>query len=130
MPQWFILSILAFITIVDIHTHRITNRSLFILGLALFTDIHSASSIHTLIAVAMALSLCVAFKIGMGDFKLFSVLVITQGALVLTVDFLSHLFLVTLVTVTITIVRRKGLSGSIAFAPCIAIPFGLVYLGI
>ena len=84
----------------------------------------------TLIAVAMALSLCVAFKIGMGDFKLFSVLVITQGALVLTVDFLSHLFLVTLVTVTISIARRKGLSGSIAFAPFITFPFGLVYLGI
>ena len=78
----------------------------------------------------MALSLSVAFKIGMGDFKLFSALVITQGALVLTVDFLSRLFLITLITVIITVVRRTGLSGSIAFAPCIAIPFGLVYLGI
>jgi Flp pilus assembly protein protease CpaA len=130
MSQWFIVSILAFITVVDIHTHRITNRSLFILGLALFADMHSASLIHILIAVAIALSLSVAFKIGMGDFKLFLALVITQGALVLTVDFLSHLFLITLVTVIITIVRRKGLSGSIAFAPCIAIPFGLAYLGI
>ena len=130
MPQWFIVSLLVFITIVDFHTHRITNISLFILGLALFTDRNSASFIYTLIAVAMALWLCVAFKIGMGDFKLFSVLVITQGTLVLTVDFLAHLLLVTLVTVTITTVRRKGLSGSIAFAPCIAIPFGLVYLGI
>jgi Flp pilus assembly protein protease CpaA len=89
-----------------------------------------ASLIRTCIAVALALLLCLAFKIGMGDFKLFSVLALTQGSLVLTIDFLSDFFLVTLVAVLITFVKRKGLGGSIAFAPCIAIPFGLVYLGI
>jgi Flp pilus assembly protein protease CpaA len=130
MTQWFLFSILAFITVIDIHTHRISNRSLHILGIVLITDLNSAAWIYTLTALSGAFALCAIFKIGMGDFKLFSALLITQGSLVLTLDFLQRFFLVTLLGVAISIARRKGLSGSIAFAPFITIPFGLAYLGI
>jgi Flp pilus assembly protein protease CpaA len=121
---------LAFITAVDIRTHRISNKSILVLGSVLITDINSAAWRYTLTAIPVAFALCTILKIGMGDFKLFSALLITQGSLVLTLDFLQRFFLVTLLGVAISIARRKGLSGSIAFAPFITIPFGLVYLGI
>lgn len=130
MIQLFVLSILAYITVADIRTHRITNRSTLILGLALFSKMNSASFITTFISIAIAFALCALFTIGMGDFKLFSVLVITQGSLVLTLDFLHRFFLVTLCVVTFSLAARKNLASSIAFAPCIVIPFGMVYLGI
>ena len=98
-------------------------------GFLLFKP-HFANSTIVTLSLIFALALTLLCRIGMGDFKLWSVLLITNGNLILTLRYFNYFALATIVLLMIFLIRNRNLNGSAPFAPVILAPFLLVYLGI
>jgi Flp pilus assembly protein protease CpaA len=87
-----------------------------------------------MIAIAVTLLLTISLRIGGGDFKLFSLLLISQGQLVFSREYFEILTLcifASLLLTTLHALRRNfRLGGSIPLAPAILAPFTVIYLDI
>lgn len=69
-------------------------------------------------------------KLGGGDLKLFLLLFIFQGAVVISLEYLQWLLLAASVEVCVFTILRRSFGGSIPLAPAILAPFILCYLAI
>lgn len=69
-------------------------------------------------------------KVGMGDLKLLTVLLLLQGELLLRPITLTIGALVITFMIAIHLIINKSLKGDIALAPAIMIPFTMAYLTI
>ena len=67
-------------------------------------------------------------KVGMGDLKLLTVLLLLQGEILLRPITLTIGALVITIMIAIHLIVNKSLKGDIALAPAILIPFTLAYL--
>lgn len=134
MLETLVLSIGAWICVIDIRSHRIPNQLSLLLAFLLLLDSITAKLIGFLLASMICLLIAYVGKVGAGDVKLFLVLVATSGSLVLSLDYFLGMALISL-CVLVTSFLSTGLKGyqgprSIAFAPSILIPFLLLYLAI
>lgn len=129
----FDLLLIAFssnIIIRDFLTHRISNISTFLLTALLFFNPHQSRLLTTIIAIAFASILFSIAKIGMGDLKLLIGLLITQGSIVISDNYLFLAFTVLAATLISQLISRRTLRGSVAFAHVLLAPFVLLYLAI
>ena len=118
------------IVIIDYRTHRIPNQLSVLFFCTSFLDTHLATPIEIFTALIVMLVLFLVARIGAGDIKLAAAMIVTQGQLVLTSDYLSHMALVLLGTFLLFLATRRSLKGSVAFSQVLLIPFMLSYLAI
>lgn len=123
-----LLSIL--ISVTDIRTHKIPNRLNILLGVTLLLDRHSLGVAVVLISITTALALTILLRFGMGDFKLALALLISQSSLILTSQYLVFVIAMATLAVIVALIGRVEITGSIAFAPVILLPFTAIYLAI
>ena len=119
-----------YISWVDIREHRIYNRDLIAFALILSLNANQISFKWSVSILIIALIVTILFRIGGGDFKLFSVLLLTQGGAIASTEYLSYLFMALSVSLLIAWVRHRTLHCAVPLAPTIAVPFLLIYLGI
>lgn len=125
-----ILLLSLWISLNDLRTHRIRNSDLLILALPLVFSIHLPGAISALLLISTALVLSMILNIGGGDFKLFSLLVLTQGSIIATAEYVLRFMIAITILVVLSVISRRKIAGSIALAPAILAPFLLGYLGI
>lgn len=118
------------IVIIDYRTHRIPNRLSTLFFCTSLLDTHLTTPIEIFTALIVMLVLFLVARIGAGDIKLAAAMIVTQGQLVLTSDYLSHMALVLLGTFLLFLATRRSLKGSVAFSQVLLIPFMLSYLAI
>ncbi len=119
-----------YISWVDIREHRIYNRDLIAFALILSLNANQISFKWSVSILIIALLVTILFRIGGGDFKLFSVLLFTQGGAIGSTEYLSYLCMALSVSLLIASVRHRTLHCAVPLAPAIALPFLLTYLGI
>lgn len=120
----------SYIAFYDIQRHRITHHSLVVLLLLLTIRLHPADIQSTLFGIGLALTCSILCGVGGGDFKLFSVLAITQGEVVMSLQYLQGLLISICISALILICVRRSIQGSIPLAPALLAPFLLGYLAI
>ena len=84
------------------------------------------------IALCVTATFCASmiFKVGGGDFKLLSLLFLTQGEVVASARYFTFLFLSLSAALFISAISRRSLRGSIPLAPSLLLPFVVIYLDI
>jgi Flp pilus assembly protein protease CpaA len=84
--------------------------------------------------ILSALVLSISLGIGGGDFKLFSLLLLAQGQLVISREYFQLLSLCIgaslLIATMLALKMKQRLAGSIPLAPSILAPFVAIYLDI
>ena len=115
---------------IDIKSHKIHNSDLFIYAIPLGVYAHRISVLQTAIAIFSALAASLLFKIGGGDLKLFSLLAITQGSLVLTQSYCANFLIAIFISLAVVVIRNRRWGVSVPLAPAILAPFLLAYLDI
>ena len=123
-----IIGLALYICVIDIRCHRIPNAS--ILGMTILL-IYPNHSLDLQIASLSLLLIWIAgifSKVGMGDLKLLTVLLLLQGEILLRPITLTIGALVITIMIAIHLIVNKSLKGDIALAPAILIPFTLAYL--
>lgn len=118
----------VYISLSDIRFHRIPNTSLLILTLTLLYSTRMIPVTLNLIALSSIWLVGLLGKIGMGDLKLLTILVILQGEILLN-PFSWILFTaIALLSIAFHILLRRTIRGEIPLAPAILIPFTTLYL--
>ncbi len=118
------------ISVIDIGEHRIYNVHLLLFGVLLSFNSAPIAFFNALTLIVLALALSILFKIGGGDFKLFSLLVVLQGENVLTSQYLVLVSAALTLTLLATAMIKGTLATSAPLAPAILAPFVAIYLGI
>lgn len=128
MGKSIVFALSLYIAMIDIRDHRIYNRDLSVYGFVLFYNLNAISIVKSFSLVFAAFLICLIFKIGGGDFKLISLLIITQGKLIASAQFLSYLFFSLLISVAIWAALQRNFRGAMPLAPSILLPFLALYL--
>lgn len=114
----------------DIQNHRIANQHLVLFTLISLCDMHRAGLIATLLSSSLIVVIFCLARIGMGDIKLALAIIVTQGSIVLSREFILYSALVLLATVLVRLLKYRHLQGSVAFSQVLLIPFLALYLAI
>jgi Flp pilus assembly protein protease CpaA len=125
-----VFSLSIYICLRDIALHRISNYSNFALLILLSLDLDLAPPRLVLVALLFAISISAICRFGGGDFKLLALLIATQGAVVISREYLELFLLAASISLTLAVVVRRSLAGSIPMAPAILTPFLILYLAI
>jgi Flp pilus assembly protein protease CpaA len=67
-------------------------------------------------------------KIGMGDLKLLTILMVLQGQILLNPIYWISFTSIALISITLHILLRRTIRGEIPLAPSILLPFSALYL--
>ncbi len=118
----------TYISISDIKFHRIPNTSLLILTLTLLYSTHTISMTSTLIILSSIWLAGLLAKMGMGDLKLLTILLILQGQILINPIFLILFAAIALLSIIFHMLARGTMRGEIPLAPAILIPFTSIYL--
>jgi Flp pilus assembly protein protease CpaA len=119
-----------YIALRDLQTHTITNKSTSALFLLLLIDANPLSLLHLLLAWSILIIVCLATHLGGGDFKLITVLLVTQGKVLLSAHYGSGIAIAISLTVLISLLARRNLGDSVPMGPAILAPFTISYLAI
>ncbi|CAB4884724.1 unannotated protein [freshwater metagenome] len=128
MIKFLLLLLTLYISVVDIRSQKISNRSNLALAAVLISDSHTLSILMTLLYTVIALALSILINLGMGDFKLVVVLLLTQSAVLISHQYFSLFLACASLTLVTSTLARKGIKGSVAFGPTILLPFTAIYL--
>jgi Flp pilus assembly protein protease CpaA len=118
----------TYISISDIKFHRIPNTSLLTLTLTLQYSTHTISTTSTLIILFSIWLAGLLAKMGMGDLKLLTILLILQGQILINPIFLILFAAIALLSIIFHMLARGTMRGEIPLAPAILIPFTGIYL--
>jgi Flp pilus assembly protein protease CpaA len=119
-----------YIAYVDIRTHTISDKKNFLLLLLLLVDIHSLSLPHFFLAWLALILICLVAHLGGGDFKLLTVLLATQGKLLLSASYGIGFTIAASASFLVVLLIRRNLGGSVPMGPAILAPFAISYLAI
>jgi len=129
LPATIILFIL-YIAFNDLRTHMITDKSNFALLLLLLFDANPLPLLHLLLAWLILIAICLATQLGGGDFKLLTVLLATQGKVLLSASYGVGIATAASLTVFVVLLLRGNLDDSVPMGPAILAPFAISYLAI
>lgn len=118
------------IVVSDIESHRIPNRLTLLLGTALLFDEYHTDYLVALPAALVAVIIGYLGKFGAGDVKLFLVLLLTSGPLILRGDYFLGMATVSVALILLTRFFMGPQVKMIAFAPAIVLPVLHSYLAI
>ena len=124
----FLIGITLYILISDIRFHRIPNISLLFLTIALLYSMHQIAAVKIVLILIFMWILGLFSKVGMGDLKLLTILVVLQGEVVIDSRTWTLFTVITLASIIIHRVIERSLKGDIPLAPAILVPFVSVYL--
>jgi Flp pilus assembly protein protease CpaA len=125
-----IFSLSLLISWIDFRTHRIPNLlSVLLLVICLFNPAYAPIGLALLSTLLMSVIFSVT-GVGMGDIKLAAILILTQGKLVLTIEYLNRFTLALSLTVIGYLFVKRTIKGSIALAPVLLLPYLTLYLDI
>lgn len=130
MPAVLVLIFSLYIAVRDIKYHRIYNQDLAIFALLLSVELNVIPFRQIAFCIAASLSVSLIFKCGGGDFKLSSLLFLTQGEITASTKYFSLLFLSLSAALIISAAYRRSFRGAIPLAPSILLPFLVIYLDI
>jgi Flp pilus assembly protein protease CpaA len=130
MLSLFVLILSLCISVRDIAEHRISNFSNFALFLLLLFDPHFASIKVALLGIFITVCLSIFSGFGGGDIKLISLLIMSQGSIVIALDYFQLFLISSTVSLAIAVVARRSFAGAIPMAPAILTPFMIRYLAI
>lgn len=117
------------IILFDIRFHRIQNISLIALMPLLLLSSHTLAFSDAVLLIIVVSTICIVAKIGMGDIKLLALLIAFQGEIIAQPAWLILFSFIALISTIAHAIQRRGLSGDIALAPAILIPFLTIFLG-
>lgn len=117
-----------YIAVRDIREHKIYNRDLLAFALLLSIDIKPIAFRDIALCVTGTFCASMIFKVGGGDFKLLSLLFLTQGEIVASARYFSLLFFSLSAALFISAVSRWSLRGAVPLAPSLLLPFLVIYL--
>lgn len=123
-----LILITIYISICDIKFHRIPNASLLIMTLTLLYSTHAIPINLNLVALSSIWLVGLLGKIGMGDLKLLTILVILQGQILINPISWILFTAIALLSIAFHILLRRTIRGEIPLAPAILIPFTALYL--
>ena len=129
MVQMLIAVGSLYISWVDLREHRIYNRDLLIFAGILALDLNEIAMKWIGLLLALSLILTMLLRIGGGDLKLFSVLLLTQGRIIVSIQYLNYLLAGLLLSLLITALHHRTLNCTVPLAPAIALPFLVIHLG-
>lgn len=118
------------ISLKDIESHRISDTSNFILFLLLAINPHPVNLIRFTVAWLLLILLSTVTHLGGGDFKMLTILLLTQGDILLTASYGLQFSIATTITLLSCLVSRRNVEGSIPMGPAILAPFTFAYLAI
>ena len=124
----FLICITLYISISDIRFHRIPNISLLFLTVALLYSMHQIAAVKIVLILISMWILGLFSKVGMGDLKLLTILVVLQGEVVIDSRSWTLFTVITLASIIIHGVIERSLKGDIPLAPAILVPFVSIYL--
>lgn len=119
-----------YIALRDLQTHTITNKINFAFFLLLLIDTNPLSLRHLLLAWLTLIIVSLVTQLGGGDFKLITVLLVTQGKVLLSAHYGSGIAIAITLTVLISLLFRRNLDDSVPMGPAILAPFTISYLAI
>jgi Flp pilus assembly protein protease CpaA len=123
-----LIGLTLYICVIDLRSHRIPNPSIFGITIVLIYPINSLDLPMAFFLLLLIWISGIAFKVGMGDLKLLTVLLVLQGEILLRPISLAVSALVITLMIGIHLAVSKSLKGDIALAPAILIPFTVAYL--
>lgn len=118
----------VYISLNDIRFHRIPNVSLLILTLTLLYSTHAIPISLNLVILSSIWLFGLLGKIGMGDLKLLTILMIFQGQILINPMSWILFTAIALLSIAFHILLRRTIRGEIPLAPAILIPFTALYL--
>ena len=121
--------VLIAISCFDIARHRIPHLLLFLLTFAYLIIVFDFDLRPFLSLVAILSLLALSTDIGMGDIKLLLVLGIFVGRDLISIRYLSLLWMIATITLMSSIAIRGRVKGNIPLAPAISLPLVLLHLG-
>ena len=124
----FLIGITLYILISDIRFHRIPNISLLFLTIALMYSMHQISAVKIVLILIFMWILGIFSKVGMGDLKLLTILILLQGEVVIDSRTWILFSVCTVLSIIFHRLVERSLKGEIPLAPAIMVPFVSVYL--
>jgi Flp pilus assembly protein protease CpaA len=118
----------VYISFIDIKFHRIPNTSLLILTLILLYSMRTISMTSTLIILCAIWLVGLVGKIGKGDLKLLTILLILHGQILMNPISWIFFTVIALLSIFLHMLARGTIRGEIPLAPAILIPFTGFYL--
>lgn len=123
-----LILITLYVSLSDLRFHRIPNSSLLILALILLYSTRVIPITLNLIVLSSIWLVGLFGKIGMGDLKLLTILMILQGQILLNPIYWIFFTAIALISITLHILLRRTIWGEIPLAPSILLPFTALYL--
>ena len=124
----FLVGLTLYICVIDMRFHRIPNFSILGLAIVLIYPNNSLNLVMTSFSLLIIWIIGISSKVGMGDLKLLTILLVLQGGILLRPITLTIGALVITLMIAIHLIVNKSLKGDIALAPAILIPFTVAYL--
>ena len=124
----FLIGIALYILISDIRFHRIPNISLLFLIIALLYSMHQIAAVKIVLILISMWILGIFSKVGMGDLKLLTILILLQGEVVIDSRTWILFSVCTVLSIIFHRLVERSLKGDIPLAPAILVPFVSVYL--
>lgn len=123
-----LIGITLYISFSDIRFHRIPNISLLFLIIALLYPVHQISQVKIVLILIFIWILGILSKVGMGDLKLLTILIVLQGEVVIDSRTWILFSVCTVLSIIFHRLVERSLKGEIPLAPAILVPFVSVYL--
>ena len=123
----FLIGIALYILISDIRFHRIPNISLLFLTIALLYSMHQIAAVKIVLILISMWILGIFSKVGMGDLKLLTILILLQGEVVIDSRTWILFSVCTVLSIIFHRLVERSLKGEIPLAPAILVPFVSLY---
>jgi prepilin peptidase CpaA len=123
-----LILITLYISLSDLRFHRIPNSSLLILTFILLYSTRMIPITLNMIVLSSIWLIGLLGKIGMGDLKLLTILMVLQGQILLNPIYWIFFTAIALISITLHILLRRTIRGEIPLAPSILLPFTALYL--
>lgn len=123
-----LILITLYISLSDLRFHRIPNSSSLILIFILLYSTRMTPITLNLIVLSSIWLVGLLGKIGMGDLKLLTILLVLQGQILLNPIYWILFTSIALISITLHILLRRTIRGEIPLAPSILLPFSALYL--
>lgn len=127
--SFVVIVISIYICTTDIRQHKIPNVSLPLLAFPLIANLAMPAKENLAIALSILWVFGLVAGVGMGDIKLLTLLLVTQGLHLLDLRYLIGLSLISLISISFARFKGGTFRVEIPLAPAILIPFLAIYLG-
>lgn len=129
MAMFYLILLSSVIIYQDLKSHTISNRSNLYLAILLFMQPRFLPFRILMVTAFLSIAIFAILRIGMGDLKMWLVMLASQGKLLISLQYFELLYAVTLMVIAPICLAKRSIKGSIPFGPSLLLPFLLLHLG-